>query len=103
MFIPDSDFFPPQIPDPMYQYNNKKRGGGGRGFVAFPFLVGINFTILKIILFSNRFRKKFKPIYKEVFFTQKIVTGTRLSGSGKNLSRNRIRNSGSGSGSEYNY
>ncbi len=80
-----------RIPDPKTA--TKERGG--KKFVVITFYAATNFTKLQIILVFECWRKKFGPIFKELYvelFTQKI--DTQLSkiwvwdpGSGKNLFR----------------
>ncbi len=62
-----------QIPEPT----TTKEGGGMcvEYFCLAFFVVAINFTKLKSILFLNRFRKIFEPIYKKIqYFLPKILS-----------------------------
>ncbi len=54
MFIQDPDFYPSRIPDPGSRIPDPKTATKERGekkLVVIPFIVAINFTKLKIILF----------------------------------------------------
>ncbi len=53
---PDRDFYPSWIPDP----------GVKKNLLSYLFFVAMNFTKLKIVLFSNCWRTKFGPIFKEL-------------------------------------
>jgi hypothetical protein len=59
---PGSCFYPSRIPDPKSAIKEK----GDKKLVVISFFVAINFTKLKIILFSECRRKKFGPIFKEL-------------------------------------
>ncbi len=61
--IPDPDFYPSRIPDPKTA--TKERGE--KKLVVILFYVATNFTKLKIILVLKCRRKKFGPIFKELF------------------------------------
>jgi hypothetical protein len=74
MFIPDPGSWFLTIPD-LGSKNTHKRGGGEQN-CCHTFFLATNFTKSKFILFLICWRKKFGPIFKEVwiFFTQKIDT-----------------------------
>jgi len=71
MFIPDPDFlFIPSILDSRILNPTTTKEEGGKVLLSYFFFVATNFTILKIILFLNRYlvpvQKKIEPIYKEL-------------------------------------
>jgi hypothetical protein len=71
MFIPDPDFYPSRIPDPITA--TKQRGE--KKFVVIPFYVATNFTKLKIILVLKCRSKSLASFLRIIeLFTQKIVT-----------------------------
>ncbi len=71
----------------FYPGSNNNIKEEGEKFVVLPFLVAINFTKLKIILFLNRCRQKFEPIDKDFKYFYP-----------KNCYYNSLRNMGWGSG-----
>ncbi len=94
-----------RIPDP--KISAKERGGGGE-FVVIPFFVAKNFTKFKIIFFLKCRRKKFGPVFKELWnflpknmslSSKKYGIGIRVQGSKRHWipdpgSQVQIRNTG---------
>ncbi len=72
MFIPDPEFYPSRIPDPGSKNSNKREGW--KKICCHNFYVSTNFTKWQIISVLNYWRKKFGPIFKELYnFLTKIV------------------------------
>jgi hypothetical protein len=81
-----------RIPDLGSKNSNKREGW--KKFVVKPFFVAKNFTKLKIILFFKWWRKKFGPVFKELynFLPKNLSLSSKIYGVGirdpeKTLSR----------------
>jgi hypothetical protein len=88
--IPDTDFYPSRIPDPKTA--TKERGE--KKFSCHPFFYSNNFNKVVNYFMFEMLKKKFGPIFKELFNLLLKKTFTKLSkiwlwdpGSGKNLFR----------------
>jgi hypothetical protein len=78
MRIPDPDFYPSRLPDPVSRIPDPKtaiKERGEKNFVVVPCNVATNFTKLKIIL-ALVLKKKIWANFQRIIelFTQKIVT-----------------------------
>jgi hypothetical protein len=94
--IPNPDFYPSQIPDPGSKNSNKREGW--KKFVVITFYVVTNFLKLQIILVLRCWRKKFGPIFKELynFLPNKLSLSSQKYGFGIRDPGSGIRDPGSG-------
>ncbi len=111
MFIPDPGSWFLPIPDPRFRNPDPKqqqKRGVKKKLVVISFFVACNFTKLNIILFLKCWRKKFGPIFKELWkfssfqkygfgIRKKLIPDPGYRGQKGTGSRIRIRNTASSS------
>ncbi len=72
--IPDPDFYPSRIPDPGSRIQKQQQKRGMKKNLLSYLFCSQNFTKLKINLFLKCLRKKFGPIFKELYFLLKKLS-----------------------------